>query len=98
MDNIFAIMTFAFGGGLLLYALALSRGNYNNILRNWATNPPDKEKYTKEFGKIIAFIALAPIISGILSLFINNIIAGIILAVLLILFIVLGVNHMKEYL
>ncbi len=98
MEYAFAIMTFALGAGLLLYALSLSKGNYNNIMKSWATNPPDKEKYAKEFGKTIAFIALAPIISGALSLFVSNIIAGVTLAVLLILFIIIGVGHMKKYL
>ncbi|MBR6392725.1 MAG: hypothetical protein IKS12_05500, partial [Eubacterium sp.] len=93
MEYAFAFLTFTFGGGLLLYALALSGGNYNNLLRNWATNPPDKKKYAKEFSKILALIALAPIISGAVSLFVKSTaICVIILAVLMILFIILGVQ------
>ncbi len=98
MEYAFLILACAFGAGLLLYALSLSGGNYDNLIRGFATNPPDREKYAKEFAKIIALIALAPIISGILSVFINKTIAGIILVVLLTAFIALGVNHLKKYL
>ncbi len=98
MEYAFLIMTCAFGAGLLIYALFLAGGNYNNLFRNWATNPPDKERYAKEFSKILVLIALAPIISGVLSLFISKLVSAVILGVLLILFIVIGVNHMKKYL
>ena len=99
MEYAFSILTIALGVGMLLYALSLVKGNYDNIFRNWATNPPDKEKYAKEFGKIIAFIALAPIISGLLHLLIKNaLISAVILGVLLIAFIVIGTQHMKKYL
>ncbi len=98
MEYAFAILMFAFGAGLLIYALFLAGGNYDNILRNWATNPPDKEKYTKEFGKMIALLAIPPIFGGALSFLINTAVAGVITGVLFALFFVLGINHMKKYL
>ncbi len=67
--NPYSIIMFCFAAALLLYAadLAITK-NYNLVARNWAAKPKDEKAYTVHFAKIIALVALAPAVSGLIAL------------------------------
>ena len=97
MRNV-SILMLIFSGALFLYALLLYRTkNANLIARSYAVKMKDREAYTKQFAKVLALTAAAPMISGIVGLITDNgqlftrfLIGGIILALLI------GVDMMKK--
>ena len=68
MEYAFGILMIIFSVCLWIYALALSSGNYGLVLRGHATKPRDKKAYARYVGKIIAFVAIAPFVSGLISM------------------------------
>ena len=69
MEHAYGILMMVFAVALWLYALALSSGNYGLVLRGHATKPRDKKAYARYVGKIVAFVAIAPFASGLISMF-----------------------------
>lgn len=69
MEYAYTIMMIAFGVMMLLYAglLALCK-DYKMIPRHWYARPKDPKKYALNFAKLIAVIALGPIVSGLIWL------------------------------
>ena len=67
MEYAYSIMIIAFGLMMLLYAglLALFK-DYKMIPRHWYTHPRDPKQYAVAFAKLIAVIALGPIVSGVI--------------------------------
>jgi len=67
--NPYSIIMFCFAGVIILYALSIlsEKNGYKLIARDWATNPKDKKAYARQFAKLMSFIALAPILSGIVA-------------------------------
>ena len=70
MEYAYSIMMIAFGVMMLLYAglLALCK-DYKMIPRHWYVRPKDPKHYALCFAKLIAVIALGPIISAIIWFF-----------------------------
>ncbi len=66
----YSILMFLFAGGMLLYAALLgATKDYKLIMRYWVTKPKDKRAYAAQFAKLIALVACAPALSGIVGLF-----------------------------
>ena len=63
-----SIIMFCLSAGILLYALLIRFGGYSFIPRNWYTKPKDKKAYAIQFAKILAFVAIAPAVSGFIGL------------------------------
>jgi hypothetical protein len=65
MEYAYSFMMIAFGAMMLLYAglLALFK-DYKMIPRHWYVRPKDPKHYAVCFAKLIAVIALGPIVSG----------------------------------
>ena len=65
MEYAYSILMFCFAGMLLLYAglLALT-GDVGLIPRNELVKMKDKKAYARQFAKVIALVALAPVLSG----------------------------------
>jgi hypothetical protein len=68
MEQGYGILMIAFAVALWVYALCLSTGDYGFVLRGHATKPRDKKAYARYVGKIVAFVALGPFVSGLISL------------------------------
>ena len=69
MDYGYAILMFCFAGALLLYSVLLIKTkNISLIPQADKARIQDKQAYTKQFGKAVAIISLAPAVSGILWL------------------------------
>ncbi len=65
MEYAYSFMMLAFGIMLLLYAALLGiTKDYQLITRNWATKVRNKKMYATQFAKLIAVIALGPIVSA----------------------------------
>ncbi len=99
----YSVLMFCFSGALLLYATLIAvTKDYKMIPRNWAAKPKDPKEYASRFAKIIALVAAAPLLSGIVALFgdegwimaaaVAALIGGIIAAA------VIGVRLMKDQL
>ena len=90
---------------LYVYSLAVGKGRFNMIPREYAAHADDKEEYARRFGKVVRLVALAPVISGVLSLLLNLIfddsdviimISVISLIVLVIIFLAAGAGQMYK--
>ena len=60
----FSIIMFVFSGALLLYA-GLVSVDPSAMVRSYSVKTRDKKAYAKYLGKVIAVIALAPLLCGI---------------------------------
>ena len=81
MEYGFPILTLIFGGCFMLYALVVKVGGFRFIPRNWAVRATDQDAYANEFAKVIAILALSPILSGLIGLVFGEGVCGIVLAV-----------------
>ncbi len=63
---------FVFAGALLIYAALLSAGESGLIMREYAVKMKDKKQYAKQLGKVIALVAAAPVLSGLVALFFES--------------------------
>jgi hypothetical protein len=92
-----AILMFIFSGCLMFYAaLLFIFQDYRMIMRHWAAKMKNRKAYTRQFAKLLATVALAPLLAGIASLYAGP---GIGLAVLLataVAAIAVGVRFMKD--
>ena len=68
MENGFSILMFCFAGALLIYAGLVAMGNTGLILRLRFARVKDKKKYARQFGRILALVACAPLLSGIVAM------------------------------
>ena len=68
MEYGYSIIMFCLSAGILLYALLIRFGGYSFIPRNWYTKPKDKKVYAIQFAKMLAFVAIAPAVSGFIGL------------------------------
>ncbi|MCR5454021.1 MAG: hypothetical protein K6F33_03425 [Bacteroidales bacterium] len=72
MENIYAIIMFAMGGGLLLYALvAYLFGDTLFLFPKTYSIPTDKKgkkEYARKFAKLMGLIGLAFVVSGLVGL------------------------------
>ncbi len=66
----FSIIMFVFGGALLLYA-GLVSVDPSAMLRSYAVKTKNMKAYAKYLGKVLAVIALAPILCGVFGLFVD---------------------------
>lgn len=65
----FAILLFALSGMLLLYAALLAKTKDIRLIgRSYAAKPKDKRAYATQFAKVIAVVAVAPALAGIVGL------------------------------
>ncbi len=70
MEKAYFFVTAAFAGALLIYAgILYAAKSVDLIPKSQFADIKDKKKYAVQFAKLIAVIALAPLISGIISLF-----------------------------
>ena len=69
MEYAYSILMFCFAGMLLLYAglLALTK-DAGLIPRSEAVEMRDKKAYARQFAKVMALVALAPVLSGLVAL------------------------------
>lgn len=67
MEYGFPVLMLVFGAALLLYALGVRHDPYM-IPRLYAAKITNLTAYAKEFAKVLAIIALSPVISGIIGL------------------------------
>lgn len=72
MEKGFPILMLIFGGALLIYAGMVGRGNFDMIPRNYAAKVTNQKAYAREFAKVLALIALAPVICGVVGLLRDN--------------------------
>lgn len=94
-----SICLFVFGGAMLLYALiaGIRKKIVVQVTRSASVQHITKE-YAVKLAKLIAFIAIAPIVGGIVGLFTEiTIIPVIVFAVLFITLLIIGIKTiMKE--
>lgn len=64
MRYVFSIIMFCFAGAMFLYALIVN-GDPTAIVRSYSVKMKNPKAYAKYFAKIIAVIALAPLLCGI---------------------------------
>ena len=86
MEHPFSILMLFFSGGLFLYAGITALTKTLILPRRYTVSAkmPDKKKYAVQFAKIIALVACAPLIAGLVGLFAGDAVAAIIVCVLLI--------------
>ena len=97
MEYAYSILMGIFAIALLLYAglMALTKDYKMLPFRSRASvNPKDKKKYTVQLAKVIALVALSPLISSLVGLW-NITVALIVLFVAMIFFIWLGTKIMR---
>lgn len=82
MEQGFPMLVLIFGGAVMLYALLIRIFGYGMIPRNWAVQPTNQDAYARQFSKILAILALSPILSGLAGLRWGEGICGILLGVL----------------
>lgn len=73
MEGAYSILMFCFAGMILLYAALLSSGNDGLIPRRYryAAHMKDRKAYAKRFAKVLALVALSPLLSGLVALFVD---------------------------
>ncbi len=97
MEKGFPILMLCFGGLMLVYAGLLAYvKDPSYIPHTNAAKIFNRERYASKFAGIIALVALAPLISGLVGLFTGPLVTAILLVVLLVLFIWLGTKKMKD--
>ena len=77
MDHALSILLFIFSGALLLYAALMAITKNYKILpvrSQISVEPKDPKAYTVQFSKVIALVAAAPALGGLIALI--NPIAG----------------------
>ena len=66
MDYGYAVLMFCIAGALLLYSVILIKTkNISLIIQMDKDRIQDKEAYTARYGKAVAILSLAPVVSGI---------------------------------
>ncbi len=96
MEYGFSVLMFCFGGLLLLYALALCRSKDPKMIpRHYSAKILYPIQYTRYIAKIVAIVALAPILSGVVGLFLDNWIPGAVLVAGMVAAIWLSVRYVK---
>jgi hypothetical protein len=72
MEDVYSIIMFAMGGGILLYALIAYLSGDTIIMPQKAysipTDKKNKKPYARKFAKLMALIGLAFVISGLVGL------------------------------
>lgn len=94
----FTIFMFLFAGAVLLYAGLLARTKDYKMLplrARQSVKPKNKKRYTVQLSKVIALVAAAPALSGIVGIW-SGIGAGIAFVAGLILCIWLGTKIMRD--
>ena len=71
MERAYSILMFCFAGMILLYAALLSSGNDGLIPRRHAAHMKDGKAYAKRCAKVLALVALSPLLSGLVALFVD---------------------------
>ena len=79
MEHVFPIILLAFGGFMLLYAGLIALCGFELIPKNHSVKVRDKRKYARCFAGLIAVLAWAPVIAGIVGLLFGNVAALIVL-------------------
>ena len=99
MESAFSFLLFCFAGLLLIYAglLALSK-TVALIPRHYAVIIKDERAYVRQFAKVVALVAAAPVLGGIAGLFAGPGVAAIVLIAALVACIWLGTRIMKKVL
>ena len=65
----YAILMFCLAGGLLLYAALLARAKDPTLIpRSYAAEMQDRRAYARQFARVIALVAAAPALSGLVAL------------------------------
>lgn len=98
MEYAYSIIMAVFGGMLLLYAglMALTKDYKMLPYRSRASvKPKNPKKYAFQLSKVIALVAVAPLLSALIALW-STIVAVIVLIATVILFIWLGTKIMKN--
>ena len=96
MERVFPIILMAFSVMMLLYAGLIALCGFDLIPKNHAVKVKDKKKYARCFAALIALLAWAPGIAGIIGLLFGNIPALIVLIAAFALFILLGRYIMRN--
>ena len=97
MEHAYSIIMAAFGAALLLYAglMALTKDFKMLPYRSrQSVKPKDPKKYAFQLSKVIALVALSPLLSALVAL-LSTLAGVIVLFVSMILFIWLGTKIMK---
>ena len=68
MEYAYSILMFCFSGAILIYAGLIAPGNVELIRNYWAVKMKDRKAYARQFAKLLALTALAPLLSGIVAL------------------------------
>ncbi len=99
MENTYyAILMFAFAGLLLIYSLILYiTKDSTMIMRDWAVKMKDKKLYARQFSKLTALVALAPILSGITALLSSIGLGLAVLVAAMVILLVIGVKSIKGF-
>ena len=99
MEHAFSYIMFAFGGGILIYALFVLIFGFSAIRKNYTVKLEEWEKrgYANRFAGVLALVALAPIIGGGLGYVLPAPATGIAIVVLFVFFIWLGTKIMKRF-
>lgn len=86
MEHAFSILMLIFSGALFLYAgiTALTKELIMPRRYKQSAKMPDKKKYAVQFAKIMALVACAPLVAGVVGLFAGDAVCAIIVCVLLI--------------
>ena len=86
MEHAFSILMLFFSGGLFLYAgiTALTKDLILPRRFKQSAKMPDRKKYAVQFAKIVALVACAPLVAGLVGLFAGDTAAAIIVCALLI--------------
>ena len=92
-------LMFIFSGAILFYALLLAwTKNIGLIMRSYAAEISNKKQYAVKFAKILASTAIAPAITGLTGLIIENVLfLGIVFVASFVICIKIGITlFMKE--
>lgn len=94
----FSILMLMFSGAILLYAIILAwTKDVGLIRRNYAVKIKNKKLYAVQFAKVLAIISIAPLLTGLAGLVIENGFA--LTAVLIVSFVIcvrIGIKLMKN--
>ena len=98
METGFPILLLCLAGLLLLYAgLIAATGDASLIFRSYAAKMKDRKAYARQFGKLLAVVAIAPAVSGEVGLLCGSAAAsGILLVPTFLLCLRAGLRLMKD--
>lgn len=69
MDSGYSVLMFCFSGAILLYAGLIARTKDTRLIaRSWAARMDDKPAYARRFARVLAWTAIAPLLSGLVAL------------------------------